>query len=1499
MLSRSVAELTGTLRPANGSAEADLDRGRFLLASALRSGQTSEEFRGVAPLGVNPNAAQEADRFLHLFESSPAASMRAIARIVPSSTSLHPSSPEWARGIAVSHSLGPFLTPLGTPIWIDAFEVIQLTRLTRNSATLLGLFPIDYSQSTSQNIVLGAGSVWIPAQLLAPNSPNDSFTGFRIKRGTLTLSERASSVNAASWDISLATIATLTVDFDPPPSPPIVLGPGVDSMAANITLPTSATIEFGPTGAQLTALSDSSVNVYGQAVPFHWNGAVPAFEGVTNEIVTLLTFTTNQFHVSAAESEVLVLSGTGPIQAASWALPVATTTPGNLGEAAGAGALMLAIGAGLSQRWAGLTQAADLNETWLHLIPGQIVILALGSGTQQTPQVFDLWLNSTIDFASTRPFISFYLSQPGSEWFEVGGDAVAHLDRPLRADGSRFALRILNGALIISQTMQGFGVQIGLALNTKTVDKVKRMPIVLQNALVLVDSPVAMSVFGELDSSNPNAVKTGLIGLEFGVRGLLPTLPDPYACSLAAKDFSDSDETPLGILITAVNWENPYSPDMALNLLLADLPTMADVRGERGLSLLDLSTNADLFGVEFSLIQSSEVAIENMALALPGNDVTVFTVPQISWEPMKSDPAVAGLHADSDGGPSKFRVETVNLVRVEPGAALRFLEAEVAASRFLEASFTLPFGLVAHVKAGELPLAGGTFRLTQPVFRGYSGGLQLTLGAPHPEVEDASLPGTCEATDPYGKAVLGADPEPDGTASVATMFNEEFLTGTINIDPPPPTRVPVKRIDFSGYGASMFSDWRDSKIETGIIKVQFDVLVGRTAFEVVKAQSYMYPWSAIAVRTVTIERQGAGWVHRADSGWQPASDGVFNFPAHEKADYLGHVHPGAVLGVVNIRNIREVRGGLISVSGLDTHQVNHKLDFQQVLFDADVWISTSFYLTNGGHVHAGRQLVPSKDIGGYLQLTPGDGASRQQLAELLKKTGPVGGPIACIGNVGGPTGPQLTAVSMDVSINKTGPDAELVAALRGSLSLPKDGAWTIAKQDGSSVPAALDPKFHLPLVQNSNAPGKWHFADPADIAQINAPSIAYGLVQATGTQKMFFARPSIDEAAPTTFNLPHAPHLGDIGALLNATGLFPDLGAAISFPSIPPLGVSGTDISLPATQFTLTGQTPKPLVDFGAVKVLLDYSDGGKINPDTHDREVPVLTRVDVHITPGADPDPTWSITLDPISLVLVTPFGDQQDPILRVVGGAKADSKTAPTLTRLDVQYGGALGFVQTVFSKLAEIASSLPGAPFSKLDVNFSQGRLTIKDVFALPTLPLGFGYVTDVSLNLGTSIQLSPQSLEFTAGIGSEQKPFHWLVSPLSGTGVVQVGVRNGDLAILIEAGIGAGLAIDLAIASGSASVVIAIQINNEVSPFQIKAILTGQASVDVLNGLASASITLSAALGITPDQLPIPDKITLFAGVSVGIHLSVCWLVSVDFDGSWSFSETLEKPGIVPF
>ena len=148
-------------------------------------------------------------------------------------------------------------------------------------------------------------------------------------------------------------------------------------------------------------------------------------------------------------------------------------------------------------------------------------------------------------------------------------------------------------------------------------------------------------------------------------------------------------------------------------------------------------------------------------------------------------------------------------------------------------------------------------------------------------------------------------------------------------------------------------------------------------------------------------------------------------------------------------------------------------------------------------------------------------------------------------------------------------------------------------------------------------------------------------------------------------------------------------------------------------------------------------------------------------------------------------------------------------------------------------------------------------------------------------------------------------------LAGTGVVQVAIGKQGLDILVQGGLGLGLAIDLGIASGSASITLAVQLNTGPNPFEIMGILSGRASVDVLQGLASATITLAAGLGIIPPpelfkppflppSLPpeeIPSlTIGLVASVSAGIHLSVCWVIDVDWEGYWQFRQDISTPAI---
>jgi hypothetical protein len=111
----------------------------------------------------------------------------------------------------------------------------------------------------------------------------------------------------------------------------------------------------------------------------------------------------------------------------------------------------------------------------------------------------------------------------------------------------------------------------------------------------------------------------------------------------------------------------------------------------------------------------------------------------------------------------------------------------------------------------------------------------------------------------------------------------------------------------------------------------------------------------------------------------------------------------------------------------------------------------------------------------------------------------------------------------------------------------------------------------------------------------------------------------------------------------------------------------------------------------------------------------------------------------------------------------------------------------------------------------------------------------------------------------------------------------------------------------IAEGSASVTLAFSLDVNAPTITVIIILNGQASVDVLGGLASAALTLTAAVGASIDPLPIPivkvappgldfpaETITFLASVAVGIHISICWVVSVNFEGSWQFSQSVHTP-----
>ncbi|MBP1599073.1 MAG: hypothetical protein H6Q05_4450, partial [Acidobacteria bacterium] len=889
-----------------------------------------------------------------------------------------------------------------------------------------------------------------------------------------------------------------------------------------------------------------------------------------------------------------------------------------------------------------------------------------------------------------------------------------------------------------------------------------------------------------------------------------------------------------------------------------------------------------------------------LSLISPGNEVAVFTLPPISWEPMLTSlPTGAGdiplPPPPHDGGPAALLVESVHLVPVAPKPLVLDYVDAVKAQKRLRARLPLPYGIYADIDTSDLPFhaAGGVFRLNTPQFADdLNGGLQVRM-EPVPQEPTPGMspvfPGSAptEKTNNYAQGML--------STNIFTAWTSRFETSPIG--------VPLERYDLSGYGASLFSDWRFTKaIGPMITQARFDVLVGRTSHEVIQMQVVIDPWEPRAVRTITIDRQAGGWTLREDSGWQPASDGLFEFPSDapqiSPAFDTMHIHKGAIQGVVNIRNIQ-----------LDAPQF--KLPgtaaiYQPVLFDADVWLRDDVEIIAGGSTVGGRKLVPSRGIRGYILIDnvtyksggvplprPADAAT---IRALLGFKGPAVAPLSCtlgFGGQAGQPGLRQRISQVDVSCDNS-PTPNVVCTVRGAPELPRDGAWSTARKlPGSQAPSALDPNFPIPIVRPAAGVGgsdRWHLADPVDISLLGpnqTPGTLYGLLQSTATQRIFFAQTQITNAA-LPIQTAQAPKLADVAALFNAAGIFPNLGDAFDFSSAKALAVSPDGITY--DEVLTINKNEVLLMNFGIIQLFVQYKG-----------ETGAQTRAEIHVDPNANP--RWSIVLDRLAIAVRS----GANTLISLYATVRADEHTAATVKDLNVRYGNFLRVLESIFNNLQYVARFLPGGKDAGLRVAFSQGKLTVRNAFALPKLPLGTGQITDVAVDMGFDIGLSPQSIDFVAGLGSSQKPFRWVVSPLAGTGCIQVGVNTKGLNVLVQAGIGLGLAIDLGIVSGSAAVTIAVELSTQVEPFLLGAILSGRASVDVLSGLASVTLTLAAGLAVVPPNIlpplppPIPAQlgpyeITFIASVAVGIHITVAWVIDIDWDDYWQFKQTFETPTI---
>lgn len=944
--------------------------------------------------------------------------------------------------------------------------------------------------------------------------------------------------------------------------------------------------------------------------------------------------------------------------------------------------------------------------------------------------------------------------------------------------------------------------------------------------------------------------------------------------------------------------------------------------------------------------------ISNMDVVATARNLRAATLPQISSEPIWNIPLpIEGPTIDwgdtititpgpvvyeNDGVATRIFSESPFQVPVAPLPVTRhFLKEfnDAQTPRQLRSIFSLPFGMVAQAdfnrNVAKPDQQNARLHFNMPYFGALRGGLQIKAIAPAPGKAAASFPGWTFQLDNIRWALFGTQLTGSTLGrSVRDIFNDQF-----HLNKP---LVPVEKMEFSGYGASIFSNWLGAGTIAEVSQVHFDVVVGRTAHEVVQVRSILYPFGVHVVRTITLTRSNNGYVFRSDSGWKAESDGFYDFGFTLELDpttdldnvvvpspYEFHAQP--VKGVSNVREIRDfpAAGSFNSSFQLDdpdlppqlksltlaqwqkvfkpAASLSHKLDvhLQAVVFDADVHLDN---VTSGGQPVGGDFVVQSRKMLGYVQVAPASIPIPDRLfAELLNsQNGSLGGPVDCIVDVAKSKQKiRLSRVDVNPARNALGKSV-FVSAARGSLVLPKDGSWSVVKQQTTTGDVhPLSSQELVPLIKPNGNPD-FLLAHPADV-HVPTSNTHYGVLQSTGTQKLLFDVPHFSAG---TFKLKSAQtYFADAYKLLNSKGVFPNIANALGLTAAErEVEILGEGL-MKMGHRTLNLETllpdtyTYPFVDEpGVLKIYAQY----KTKDDTKGK-------LDLGIDSGGAPDKRWNAALSNMRIVVdLGPFPE----MVWVNGNFNAGSGISTKFDKPHLEFGKDLEPVVEILQVLA----TLSGEDFDRgMNVGMSNSPDNWEYKFdcskEIPVIrfpsPLQLSLNPNPPLKLEAGLKVGFYFNQMLA-ISTDLKPvvpacgayvefygrlqvqcFTLAVASVYAVGQVTLGIAadsKAGITLRMKFGFGAEVVVGLPVVANVA-VLYMVEVEVEIADdkLHVAGLLLFRGSAEILGGLIAICIQIEA--GGAVDRDAVAEVTTLTAQVTFSIDVCVLWVIDIEVTEHW--------------
>ena len=1323
-LLKSLLAHTGNLRTAAGTTNAELDDLRSAFAASLRTGQLASEVGSLASVSpVSSAVRQDLNYFATQATTSTQRTLLARREFITAERDVV----EWAAGMQPARTFGPFIDEVGRTHWFDLFVPAKAFRILRGDQILL-LLPVGTRKREGElSLSVAAGTVWIRADQLTSESPANAWVGLRVKAGTLEYTQ-PSTISDSEMSVLPPAILKLRIDLDPPSTPGPAAGAGSEATNANASLPVSAAFDFGSLGVEKIATTSSSIAAYGNHANLTRSPAQPFYEPLLHMVLIPMQADLDSISIGEVHSTLFRPIGSAPIEKAAWGLTTTISNPDDLAIAAGSGSLVLVTKVGLSGISIGnLTGETDLGKTFIVVDPMSLAITAPKVSSYRGRKALRLWQEmgheerySTIDLSFPLPFLlSFVSTRDGIDSLAVPAHLVGHLDRPLTVDGSRLPIE-MDGSVALLQ--KGADTVLGIAARAELPGGFHPMALALTNALFTVTAP--RNLFINATLATETQLDKGTLNIAFGLYSALPILPDPYAANFEPRM---RDAPIAGVTLAAViTWPDVERPELGISLNTADEnllqilpdpnPGVGDplrrVERNEDYWLLDVSGGADQLGVVLSIPsieradQKARMSITGLNLQFPGDQLYTMLLPQFQWEAVYNtrndrtfdkegwlEPSVDGVQSGTDGGPSFVRTLTAKLVPLAPApVAIEMVRAYERGNAPSAALFTLPFGMTARaaLQDGRYVSPPG-LSLLRTRFDGLRGASQISLTPGIQEIREVRgneirinkaslLAGQAQQTQNF----FGASTD-NTLGLLRDSFNNTFKS-----------QVPIERIDFSGYGASIFSKWlAPSNPDVGITQVSFEAFNGRARIESIQMVTLCWPCLSRFVRTIVLERQGSGAVVRWDSGWLSTSPGLFEH------NQFQNIHKGPIDGMYDIREIRDTD----QIIELPADAPKPKALVQAVYYDADV-----AFAPVGGQsvVEAGQNAlarVPVRRQLGFIQLVPYQDPhadppqdfatfpapilTPNQFEALLKMAGPLGGPIDCRIRIGrSRQAKRVTSLVTDRGGRPNPAQApEFAVALYGSPVLPASGSWSTVRIDTSdNTVHPVDAQRGVPLIKSKTGPYRW--ADPEDLLHESEAKHDYGLMMAHDTQRFLFLRPKI-EASATTISSTQQPRVADPYSMLSSTGLFPRIDKVIKLPAGTQL-LAGS-LQLAADNLKLTGPalglSQKQLVDVQAWKEVADFT-----------KATLILNSLD-----------NWKIQLKQIQQVLeVKGIGE----IMRLEHDFESIAGSASKFLGPTMKFASALQAVADVLDLLKHLTPQGGIGPF-KLSASFSGATFSLSAV------------------------------------------------------------------------------------------------------------------------------------------------------------------------------------------